>query len=391
MPHGARQQPADSGEIADSDSAGWNYWPDNEDLSNELVRLLGAAQEGGATVSECLATASRIKPADDDRWYQEWKRTADANHERGNGALGRGHVLTAQSNWLRAINYYEAASHPLEAADGRVKAALTRMRTCARHYLEHLVPAGEVVEIPWLYDYPLQGYFLPATAGPAPAPVVICIGEPGSRKEAYLSKMTRYARDRGMALLAVDLLGCGTGAEFENVAGRPDLEAAIGCVMDYLLARADVDEHRIAILGDGSGSSFVARGVALDRRFAAAVCDGGIWDLHERAFLMNRIGSLGLSLAATNRRSNIARYIKCPVLITVGEHGWLEKDHVAGLFDQLKASHRDIQLKIFSGAETAAAQGHADNPTLANEYIFDWIADRLAIDASHSLDRRAQA
>jgi len=24
-------------------------------------------------------------------------------------------------------------------------------------------------------------------------------------------------------------------------------------------------------------------------------------------------------------------------------------------------------------------QGHADNPTLANEYIFDWIASRLRI------------
>jgi hypothetical protein len=47
------------------------------------------------------------------------------------------------------------------------------------------------------------------------------------------------------------------------------------------------------------------------------------------------------------------------------------------LFDQLQAAHRDISLKIFSGRETAASQGHADNPTLANEFIFDWIADRL--------------
>ena len=37
-------------------------------------------------------------------------------------------------------------------------------------------------------------------------------------------------------------------------------------------------------------------------------------------------------------------------------------------------------LKVFSSEETAAAQGHADNPTLANEYIFDWIASRLRID-----------
>ena len=92
-----------------------------------------------------------------------------------------------------------------------------------------------------------------------------------------------------MSVLAVDLLGAGASARFEDVVGRSDLEATIGQIMDYLVERDDVDEHRIAILADGWGSSFVARGIAFDDRFAAAVCDGGIWDLHERAFLRDRI------------------------------------------------------------------------------------------------------
>jgi hypothetical protein len=50
---------------------------------------------------------------------------------------------------------------------------------------------------------------------------------------------------------------------------------------------------------------------------------------------------------------------------------------VAELFDRLRADDRDITLKIFQGSETAAAQAHADNPTLASEFIFDWLADRL--------------
>ena len=61
----------------------------------------------------------------------------------------------------------------------------------------------------------------------------------------------------------------------------------------------------------------------------------------------------------------------------MGEHGWLEAERVQFLFEQLKKDQRDITLKIFTGAETADSQGHADNPTLANEFIFDWIADRL--------------
>src|SRR5439155_3086423 len=134
--------------------------------------------------------------------------------------------------------------------------------------------------------------------------------------------------------------------------------------------------RRIAILGDSSGSSFVARGVAFDDRFAAVVCDGGIWDMHERAFLMERLSLRNAGCEATNG-GGLGRRFRCPVLITMGEQGWLETDHVTELFEQLRIDHPDISLKIFESSETAAAQGHRDNPTLANEFIFDWVADRL--------------
>ena len=368
------------------DPKGWIHWPDSEELSIEFMRLLGAAQEGGSTISECFLAASRIDPKDEDSWYKEWKKLADASNLRGSIAANRGYLLTAQSNWLRAVNYYQAAGFHFDSADKRQQDLLASMQTSARRYIECLTPAGEAVEIPWLDGYPLEGYFLSAPAASNRTPVVICIGEPGHPKEEFLYK-TRYASNRGMSLLAVDL---GTGVRFEKIVGRTDLEMAVGHVMDYLTTRRDVDERRIAILGDGSGSSFVARGVALDPRFAAAVCDGGIWDLHERTFLMKRISSCGAGIVAGNAYSRLAQKLRCPVLITFGEHGWLEADYVTSLFHQLKGNYRDVTLKIFKGSETAASQGHSDNPTLANEFIFDWLADRLGIDISQTLHRRAQ-
>ena len=353
------------------------HWPDSEEFSTEFLRLLGAAQEGGAMVSECFLAASRIDPDDHaGSWYREWLRIADLSHERANGAFARGHVLTAQGNWQRAINYYQASTFALEAADRKRQDALGTMRACARRYIAHLSPAGEVVEIPWLEGHALEGYFLPAPVTSARAPVVVCMGDPGHRKEEYLFKVARHARERGMSLLAVDLLGSGVGAEFDEVVGRPDLETSVGHVMDYLTTRDDVDEQRIAILGDGAGSSFVARGVALDNRFAAVVCDGGLWDMHEHAFLMNRLSRDGAASKAT-AGGWPGRRFHCPVLITVGALGWLKSGVVTDLFERLKAHHPDISLKIFESSETAAAQGHYDNPTLANEFIFDWVADRL--------------
>lgn len=374
----------------DLNPEGWICWPEREDLSLEFMRLLAAAQEGGSTVSECWLTASRIDFTDDDSWYREWTRTADANNERGFAAFANGNLVTARSNWLRALNYYLAAAYPFDLAPDKQRAATSAMRECAANYLRHRGPRGEIVSIPWLSEFALQGYYLPARASRDPAPVVICIGEPGHRKEEYLFKLAPHAFERGISLLAVDLLGDGTGQPFEKLVRSHKLEAAIEPVMDYLVGRDDVDGERIAILGDGWSSSFVARGIAFDPRFAAAVCDGGIWDLHERAFLKRRMAAADTDGDWSAETSGILRNISCPLLITLGERGWLKTDRVAELADQLGISRRDITLKIFERAETAAAQGHMDNPTLANEFIFDWIASRLGSDC-RSAERQPHA
>jgi dienelactone hydrolase len=357
------------------DLLGWALWPEREDLLLEYLRLMGSAQEGGATTAECRVTASRIDPSSDHSWYTEWMRTADLNCRRGNAALRDGHLLTARSNWLRAINYYQSAALPFDREDRHYWFATSNMRQCARDYLDCCSPRGEVVRIPWLEGYPLEAYFLPAPKSACPAPVVVCMGEPGQRKEEFLHKVARYARERGMSLLAVDLLGAGTGSEFDEIVGRSDIENTLGHIMDYLVEREDVDAGRIAILADGWGSSFVARGIAFDDRFAAAVCDGGIWDLHERAFLAARA-----PFPRPDRDlGRVARNIQCPVLIATGERGWLKAERVRELFSQLEDGGGDVTLKIFAVSETAAMQAHVDNPTLANEYIFDWIASRLGI------------
>lgn len=353
-------------------------WPGHEEFGLQFMRLLGAAQDGGSTVSECFVTASRIDLNERESWPREWKRTADANYERGRKALDDGHLLTAGSNWLRAISYYLAAAADMNPLDRDTEGLLQRLRRCAHLYLEHLTPGGEVVEIPWLEDYSLEGYFLPSPNNRGRSPVVICIGEPGQRKEEFLYKTARHARDRDMSLLAVDLLGPDGGVRFGEVVGRPDLETAVGSMMDYLLTREDVDETRIAILGDGAASSFVARGIAMDDRVAAAVCDGGIWDLVEQNFLRRRMPQQNeIFPPGTNRP--LAQTFKCPVLVTVGEDGWLEADRVFDLVNQLGSNRQDVALKIFRRSETAAQQGHIDNPSLANEFIFDWIADRLRL------------
>src|SRR5260370_34951572 len=98
----------------------------------------------------------------------------------------------------------------------------------------------------------------------------------------------------------------------------PDKPKELSMEKRLLLAFILMGAVLFTMLGDCSGSSFVARGVALDQRFAAAVCDGGIWDLHERAFLMKRIPPFGAE-SAEGIGSGTARRLNWPVLITRGE------------------------------------------------------------------------
>ena len=56
------------------DPRGWMQWPGNEDFSFQFMRVLGAAQDGGSTVSECLLAASGIDPNHEESWYRQWKK-----------------------------------------------------------------------------------------------------------------------------------------------------------------------------------------------------------------------------------------------------------------------------------------------------------------------------
>jgi dienelactone hydrolase len=338
------------------------------------MQVMSAAQEGGSTISECLSAAARIDPRDDESWYREWKKIADDNRKRGNLAFHNGHARTAQSNWLRATNYYRTALRVLAQDDIRKAGVVEQMQRCARSYVDNLTPAGEAVEIPWSGDDVLQGYFLPAPCPAYRSPVVICVGGTDYCKEEHLHGMPRYAHDRGMSLLIVDLPGQGYGRS-DYTPGRGGIEWAISSCVDFLVDRQDVDERKLAIFGLGIGASFATRAAALDHRFAAAVCDGGIWDLHERAFTIGRfgIGARSPSIAATIRkysRDSIARAIKCPILVAPGQHDGFEAGDAGKFCSALKAQGVDIN-------SLAASPADIDNPSLGNEYIFDWISNRL--------------
>lgn len=84
---------------------GWIQWPENRAYSFQFMKVLGLAQEGASTISECFLTASRIIAGDNDSWLREWRSIAQETAARAKQALMRGNIETAKSNWLRASSY----------------------------------------------------------------------------------------------------------------------------------------------------------------------------------------------------------------------------------------------------------------------------------------------
>lgn len=362
---------------------GWIQWPDNEDYSLQFMRVLGSAQEGGSTVSECFLAASRILPGDDESWYRAWTTVADANKARGDVAFEAGHIHSALSNWLRASNYYRTSEVFLKLDDSRRADALERMRTCSYLVVSHQPSGGELVRIPCFDNGFVEAYFLRAPGASAKTPVVICVGGAGHFKDEHLHTLMRQAHARGLSLLLVDLPGQGAAPRIRGLV-RYEIETAISCCVDYLIARGDIDEARIAIFGDGLGAAYASRAASLDERFAAAVCDAGIWDMHQNATATQWMSGHDRRDVIADEIHRLRRHggltsIKCPVLMTFGEHDWLDTRHAAALCEALKAGGADVALKVFAAAETAAAHGQSDNPTLGNEFVFDWIASRLVV------------
>ena len=62
----------------------------------------------------------------------------------------------------------------------------------------------------------------------------------------------------------------------EGLVLRPDWEAVLAPVADAMIARADVDDSRVAIVGSDLAGFGVTRALAYEQRFAAAVVAPGI-------------------------------------------------------------------------------------------------------------------
>ncbi|HEY2280592.1 MAG TPA: prolyl oligopeptidase family serine peptidase [Streptosporangiaceae bacterium] len=376
---------------------------------------LGEAYYQATDVGEVLATIAGVPNGDAQAWVAAWSATAGRLAGLAREAESSGQPRSAAARWLRAASYYSQASDMADAT-GTFTELWEQHRDAWDRFVDVTTAIGDTlierITVPY-EDTTLPGYLFRTPGADARRCLIYVNGSDGSVTGAW-TRCAAAALARGWTVVTVDGPGQNAALIRQHLPFRPDWEAVLTPLIDYLATRPDIDPAKIAVLGLSQGGFWVPRAVAHEHRVAAAVADPGVVDVsttmlqHLPGFLRKALDAgdrdkfdkemaWGLKFSAGERtmlawrmrpygvtsyfdfftaaetyrltESDLAA-IGCPMLITDPEHEQFWPGQSARLADALTSP---VTLLPFTAAE--GADGHCE-PLAAGmrgERIFDWL------------------
>ena len=248
----------------------------DEMFEAQFFRALGHAYYGGADIGECLALATRIPDRDAERWLTEWTSLAERIYDAGQASLAAGHRVSAREAFLRASNYFRASYTFLfqPPLDHRAVRAYERQTEAFARAMALMDTPAESVDIPFEGGF-LHGAFLqPPASEVRRRTLILTTGYDGTAEECFFFS-GRAALERGYNVLIYDGPGQGHALFKQGLKLRPDWETVIRPVVDFALARPEVDPDAIVLMGISLGGYLAPRGASGEPRLAALVADPG--------------------------------------------------------------------------------------------------------------------
>lgn len=277
-------QPTDKMERGSTRVAGFA----DAEMDYQLIRQLGAARYGGASVGECLALAQRIQNGVPASWVREFSAAARRQETDAQARALKGHAVSAREQYLVACNNYRAAEYYCGVLDPEHARLGRKSRECFLAAMQGLGTGVEEVFLPF-GNTPLPAYYVRAPEPPGlqhgrrgrPGKTLLLIsGYDGTLEETWLS-YGRAALERGYHLLLftgpgqMDTLRFHRGLSF-----IPEYEHVGRLALDHVLARRETDPRRVALMGISFGGYFATRIAAHEPRVRALIANSPIVDLH---------------------------------------------------------------------------------------------------------------
>jgi dienelactone hydrolase len=374
-------------------------------FDGQLGRTLAAAAVDSADLGEALATARRVGKLNGDSWHRAWSQTAVGARRASEAARLAGDLVTARHALLRASEYFRQAYFFIRTNldDPRLQEAYNGHVETFRSATTLMNLGAEEVQIPY-ESTTLHGYlFAPDRTG-APRPTLLFPCGYDSTAEAGWVNVPA-AVQRGYNALVFEGPGQGEALFTQRLYFRPDYEAVLKPVLDWLLARPEVDRSRVVLIGRSFAGYLAPRAAAFEKRLAALVCDPAQPDMGARLpdgvvgkvapalvkaqtrFDANRAEFFGARMAAHGidsieeyftelRRYNmlpVAAGISCPTLIVEAEHDFAGGDGQR-LIDALSCPSALLPL-----TEAQGADGHCGGlgQEIWTEAVYGWLATTL--------------
>lgn len=257
---------------------------DSQQFSFQALRTTGYTSGGGADLGECLSTCYRIVDGDLESWHAEWSRTAEMVQAKADSFMVLGCAESARDCYFRASGYFRAAEFFLhvDPDDPRIlptwRASVDNFLLAASMSQKPVVP----VEIPFEDGY-LPAYLCLVDESDEVRPMIIAhSGFDGTKEELYFSLGT-FAVERGYNCLLFEGPGQGQVIREQGIHFRPDWEAVVTPLVDYVLELPYVDSQRIALVGYSMGGYLAPRAVSSEHRIAACVANGGEYSMYQSA------------------------------------------------------------------------------------------------------------
>ncbi|KAH6967648.1 Alpha/Beta hydrolase protein [Ilyonectria sp. MPI-CAGE-AT-0026] len=268
----------------------------------ELTRLLGSTAAGGCDTCEFLTAVGKIKKHDAESWHDAWKEQAERAEAIANEAAKDGLNMLAKNAYLRAANYFRAASYLFPNHDPRVVPLSERSVAAFVHATSLMDGPVLLVDIPYEKGINMPAYlYLPPQEArlPGKTPLLLYFGGADSTKEELHFLFGYSGPQLGYAVLLLEGPGQGLLLKKSGLPLRPDFEACadkvLGFLQDLAASRPELqlDMDRIAVAGAVTGGYFALR-AATDARVKACVAIDPFFSMFELA--MTRVPQAFVSL-----------------------------------------------------------------------------------------------
>ncbi|WP_431204969.1 alpha/beta hydrolase family protein [Bradyrhizobium betae] len=348
-----------------------DHWPHGS--CDGAGRSLSDLRKRGSEFFESLSVGELVRETHRNLWVSDWSRIADEYRAFAESARGDGSLQVAREAWLCSLTALEVARNVSCPGDPASTDLADKVGINLRGLEEDAGSAIERVQIDGFDQGSLAGYFMPAFRDGRSAPAVICVSDEPTTLGSMMNRLLPVACRRNMSLLLVD-----AGHSSVRRPARP--EHVLQCWLDYLEARPDVDPQRIAIYGEGAGASHASGLALLDRRMAAAVCDGGIAaPIMRRASLRWMVGAEPAVRDATPAGSLLpSRRIACPLLVVAGSRSMVSEEDAL----ELQAFYRQAEADCSTVVPNCILHplGEVENFIAVDDFIFEWLAGKLGAD-----------